>query len=486
MSRVCIERRAVFKYPNKGTFRPHIDYPEYPFNECSNEENEIYDMVRACFIRMGYDTENVNTSEWNPLKNVIKPGQNVLIKPNLVMDKNPSGDGVECLYTNPSVVAAVLDYVYIALKGHGNIVVGDAPMQECNFEKLVTESGYQALINWCNQHYRGVKIDLVDFRDVSSCNVGGVYRYKFAKKTKGRIIDLADDSEFAGLDEYSKRNIRITNYDPDILKQHHNGDKNEYYINDNVLQADVIINIPKPKTHRKAGVTISLKNMVGINARKEFLPHHTNGAICEGGDEYLHPSVMKRLMDKFLDKRNYAAETKNCVYEAHAWNFLTRVLSVFNLIFRKDAFFEGSWYGNQTISRTIYDLNKIIFYADKNGIMQTDKQRTYLIVADMIVAGEKEGPVVPSAKKVGMIAAGENPVEFDRVIATIMGADISRIPTLSQFNYTNSRYTVATGDDTVIVSNDSMLDQKKTGDISKESILYFEPTSGWRNVFLKR
>ena len=32
------------------------------------------------------------------------------------MDYNPTGEGVECLYTQPSIVAAIVDYVIIALK----------------------------------------------------------------------------------------------------------------------------------------------------------------------------------------------------------------------------------------------------------------------------------------------------------------------------------------------------------------------------------
>lgn len=36
----------------------------------------------------------------------------------------------------------------------------------------------------------------------------------------------------------------------------------------------------RPKTHRKADVTIFLRNLVGINANKEFLPHHAVKILC--------------------------------------------------------------------------------------------------------------------------------------------------------------------------------------------------------------
>ena len=72
--------------------------------------------------------------------------------------------------------------------------------------------------------------------------------------------------------------MRITNYDYHEVNRHHRGDRHEYCISEACLSADVIINLPKPKTHRKAGYTGALKNMVGINAAKDYLPHHTKGS----------------------------------------------------------------------------------------------------------------------------------------------------------------------------------------------------------------
>ena len=79
------------------------------------------------------------------------------------------------------------------------------------------------------------------------------------------------DSDFFGECKRNIKNMRITNYDPSIMQRHHNEEKHEYYISDYALQADVIINIPKPKCHRKAGMTAALKNFVGLNVRKEFV-----------------------------------------------------------------------------------------------------------------------------------------------------------------------------------------------------------------------
>ena len=50
-------------------------------------------MIREGFRMMGYDIENYGSVNWNPLGDLIKPGDKVLIKPNMVMDKNRNVSG---------------------------------------------------------------------------------------------------------------------------------------------------------------------------------------------------------------------------------------------------------------------------------------------------------------------------------------------------------------------------------------------------------
>lgn len=115
---------------------------------------------------MGLDRGRIGEKEWNPFGDFIMPGMTVLIKPNLVMDINRAGAGTDCLYTHPSVVAPIIDYTIKALGGRGKIIVGDAPVQECNFEKLIQDSGYQELISYYQK--KGVDILLLDLRGAAS------------------------------------------------------------------------------------------------------------------------------------------------------------------------------------------------------------------------------------------------------------------------------------------------------------------------------
>lgn len=466
------------KYPSqKSKWRASEKYPEYPFEEISEETNDVYWAVRESFVKLGMDSEHVGSSDWNPLGELITPGDNVLLKPNLVMDVNRNkGQGEECLYTQPSVVAAVVDYVVIALKGKGKIIIGDAPMQECVFDNIV-KAGYGELVDFYKS--KGVDIELVDFRELTSVQKNGVHVASISTSAKGKVIDLGSESEFYKADKNSFDNFRITNYDPRIMPTHHNAEKNEYYISDYILQADVIINLPKPKTHRKAGVTISLKNFVGANVRKEYLPHHTMGSVEENGDEYLKKSTIHGIRSRLLDKKNENEADKKYNI-ARCYGVLIKCCSLLMSLTGQSKYFEGSWYGNNTISRTITDINKIVFYADKNGKLCDRQQRKMLIVADMIVSGEEEGPVFPTAKPVGIIATGYNPVCFDNAIATVMGFDPQKIPTICVAKELDSKYSAFAFEPVTFCSNDEKYDKKATSELNKKHMLNFKPTSGWK------
>ena len=237
------------KYPkNNYNFSPSETYPEYPFKKyISSEKNYVYEAIRLMFKNMNLDIENFGTPYWNPLGKWIKPGQRVVLKPNFVMHKNGSAnpDDLDSLVTHPSIIRCILDYCYIALKGTGSIIVGDAPVKDCDF-KLLMQLGNYGIIE------------------------------KF----------------------YKKNTYRIPNYNYKKVVAHHSGEIQEYMINSEVLEADVIINLPKPKTHRKNGYTGALKNFVGINYSKEYLPHHTEGDIKSGGDEYNKFSIFKYISSK--------------------------------------------------------------------------------------------------------------------------------------------------------------------------------------------
>jgi len=475
MNKISIIKNAEAYYPAKEMcFRPHAAYPEYRFpSDLSNEANHVYEMVRDGLFMLELDKENYGTSEWNPLGGYVRPGDTVLIKPNLVLHFNSCGGGTDCLYTHPSLVAAVIDYVLIALKGKGRITIGDAPLQECVFDMLVRDSGYDILIDYYRR--KEIDISLVDYRNVKTQEKNGLHYLQEDKGNRGIIVRLDEESAFSDVSEDRLRKLRITNYDPRILQKHHHDRMHEYKVAEEVLNADVIINMPKPKTHRKAGVTISLKNLVGINANKEFLPHHTIGSSEEGGDAY-------QKTNQYLEIANDVLDIKNMLVNEGEMELAGLADQLYGRLREKKAdekYWEGSWYGNDTIWRTILDLNTILYYADKSGKMQNTRQRRMFIVGDMIVSGEKEGPLEPTPIYPQSIVMGDDPVLFDMAVCSLMGFDYRDIPSINMPGMESRKSMLTEGGSPQIVSNYEKWNHCSLDDLKSKYSLRFQPSRGW-------
>ena len=461
MNKICLVKNEKSKYPNMSEFF---------------SDNDVLKMMSEGFYLLGLDSEHYGTEDWNPLKEYVKPGDNVLIKPNMVVHENVSGGGTDCLYTHPSLVVVMIEYVIKALHNEGTIVVGDAPIQDCIFDKLINSSGYDKLI----EHYqkKGVDIRLVDFRNVKTTDDGDDIRYpQEEKKNNGVLVQLGDLSAFDGLTDERQNRFRITNYDPREMSSHHMGHKHEYKVAREVLNADVIINMCKPKTHRKAGVTIALKNLVGINANKEYLPHHTLGSVEEGGDAYSNKDLYLARANSILDLKNELVNEGELELARMA-SELYDSLKAHN---KSEKYWEGSWYGNDTIWRTITDLNIILKYADKKGEIKDTPQRKMFIIGDMIISGEKEGPLEPSPISTGVIAMGDDPVLFDEAVCSLMGFDYKNIPSIVMPGKIEQKSMISPfAKEPEIVSNNSELNGKGLGDICENSSLEFVPSMGWR------
>ena len=119
-------------------FNPSKEYAELKnINMNLLSDKEIYDAVRSLFISMKFDEKNIGKKTWNPFKDFIKKGQTVLIKPNLVLHRNENKLGTtDSLITNFSIIRPIVDYVILALGNTGKIIVGDAPVQDCDFNEL--------------------------------------------------------------------------------------------------------------------------------------------------------------------------------------------------------------------------------------------------------------------------------------------------------------------------------------------------------------
>jgi uncharacterized protein (DUF362 family) len=470
--------RGPIAYPAVAPYAPEEAYPELQGRvPPGNQANPTYDLFRRLARTLGLDSTRFSTAAWNPLGDIVRPGQKVVIKPNLVYHLHSEGGDYAAVVTHGSLVRCALDYVARALEGQGEITVGDAPLQSANFERIVEQTGLRQICEHVSQAWQ-IPVRLVDFR-LWSVAMDGSKRVVSGGSRSGDqagycSVDLGERSLLAPWNGECRR-FRVTNYEPEKMSLHHNEKTHEYLVPRTILDADVVINLPKLKTHRKVGLTAALKNLVGINGHKDWLPHHRTGSVAENGDEYREPSLVKRALTRLqesMDRMPYSrANGARRLAMRAGWRF--------NRSFGSDPFYEGSWYGNDTLWRTVLDLNRLLVYADRDGAMRQTPQRRCLTIVDAIVAGEGEGPLEPNARPCGLLAGGLNPVAVDAVLATVIGFDYRKLPLIARaFDLEDWPLTDFQPSDIELASDDARFTPLKVGNPFTE--FNFKPPAGWR------
>ena len=443
------EQENLSSYPSSESFfSPSELYPEYPFADIdigpnsdtvcvgggsknnSKSSNYIYSLVRRVLFEAGLDAAHYGTAQWNPMGEWIKPGQTVLLKPNWVDHKNNNpnvDDNLACLVTNPSVVRVVIDYVYIALKGNGRIIVADAPMQQCDLQQMFVTVGYDKLFDFY-RNVVGVEIEVQDLRKYSIASISrGIFTApSMTENSAGSFVVQLDSLSMHAENDNINPSYKVSEYRQEDTAYYHHDNKHAYEVSKTPLLADVIINIPKPKTHRLAGMTASIKNMVGITYEKSSLPHRKVGDAEHGGDTYKKKSIWKEWMHKF-DEKKTSASLQRKYHKAWMDDKIMKMCYMLGWLTTGDKYRIGSWYGNDTIWRTAIDLNYLLLYADKEGKIKDTPQRKVITLADMVVCGQGAGPVSPHPKPLGMVMLADNSMLFDRVMCEIMGFDYHKI-----------------------------------------------------------
>jgi len=465
-------------------FSPAEAPPEYPFppGTTQNEPNVAYEGVREALRLCGLNAAEYGQANWNPLKDIVRPGDAVVLKPNFVRDfrETQPGDG-DCLITHGSVIRAVADYVFLALRGEGRIIVADAPQNDADFDRIRAITGLDAIQEFYRRH-AGFELEVCDLRPERAKKIDGVIvgHTPLPGDPRGYVrVNLGEHSMFAEV-EHLCHLLYGSEYDRGELHAHHRDGVHEYLISKTVLEADVVIGLPKLKTHKKVGLTVNLKNLVGINGNKNWLPHHREGTPSQGGDQFpddrLRSRVERRVVDGF--KRVFPALGPLRPLVAGP------VKAAGKAIFgdtNKGTIRSGNWYGNDTTWRMVLDLNRILLYADSSGRLQPQPVRRFFSLVDGIVAGEGNGPLDPTPKQAGVILAGANPVAIDLACATLTGFDSRRLPMLHRaFDSSRLPLVIFGTNDVTLQSNDPSLSlpiRCLTG-----APLHFRPSPGWQGA----
>lgn len=478
---VAIIQTTTFNYPN--SVDPPKNYPEFSYRILHNKLDECnicFEGLRTAFKLLEYDKKNIDTSEWNPLVDIIKPGNTVLLKPNFVLHKSLNkASSMDVMVTNPSIIFAVLDYVILALKEKGRIIIGDSPIQEADFNEILSKLKLNERLKQYKSKTK-IPIEIVDFRKEKSINKKHreIQRFPLNGDPLGySTIDLGNLSEFHTINDKVSL-FRVTNYDKDKMNSYHNAKQHTYVIANSAIKADVIISLPKLKTHKKAGITCALKNLVGINGSKDCLPHHLKGSYQEGGDEYNKKSFRKKLHSNIEERR---AKSKSRFFCFFIYLFKILIYISEKLFPYKDPVKQGNWYGNKTIPKTIVDLNYILKFVSKDGqLTSLPSHRKFLTITDAVIAGEGEGPLHPTGKQSGIILVSQDFLANDIIASYIAGFNPTKIPTInltleSKINVNN----IFSVEEINIISNDSKLkDIHSIKGIFKKQA--FKPSIGWK------
>ena len=473
--------RGEPRYPDSPPFHPSEANPEHPFGDVidPSRPNPAYRAVRGALHLLAQDATAFDTPCWNPLGEVVHPGDTVVLKPNFVRDfRESSPDHADCVITHGAVIRAVLDYAFIALKGRGRLIIADAPQNDADFDAIRRITGLDEIQAFYREH-AGFDVEVYDLRPECANKIDGVIvgHTPLPGDPAGYVrVNLGEHSAFCEINHLCHL-LYGAEYDTAELHRHQHDDVHEYLISKTVLDADVVISLPKLKTHKKVGLTVNLKNLVGINGNKNWLPHHRQGAPAQGGDEFSDNGTKRRIERRAVARFKRLFPLLGPLRPLVAGPIKALGKRIFGDT-NTDTIRSGNWYGNDTTWRMVLDLNRILLYADADGALHDRPVRRFFSVVDGIIAGEGNGPLDPTPKLTGVVLAGANPVAVDLACARLMGFDHQRLPVLTHAP-ADHRFPLATFGNCDVTCRSNEARFNKRPDCFSAGMLAFKPHFGW-------
>jgi uncharacterized protein (DUF362 family) len=399
----------------------------------------------------------------------------VLFKPNLLHHRHALGGDHAAVVTQPPVLELAWN-VADRLSLSGRRVVADAPQGDADFALILSQTH---LDDWARN--RGVSI--VDLRRTRWDERRGVptRRVDLPGDPAGAVrVNLGQHSAFSDADAVygtESNSFYGADYNVGETNVHHQGGVHEYLFSGSALSSDIVVNVPKLKTHKKVGVTLSLKNLVGLNADKNWLPHYRFGSPREGGDAYPEPTLRRRFENRLLlwakprlARTELGASLVGAVKPAAA-----KILGE-----TKNTIRSGNWWGNDTTWRMVLDLNRILRYARVDGSLADSPQRRTVSVIDGLIAGQGRGPEAPDRLDAELIIAGTDFVAVDIVAATVMGFDYRKIPHLLHALDPHPLPLTSVDVDALTVESNVPEWNRNLWEIDPKTLFEFRPHFGWK------
>lgn len=348
-------------------------------------------------------------------------GKKVLLKPNWVKQNYLPQDEI-CLCTHNSFILAVLEFVL--KRKPCSVLIGDAPIQGCYWERLITPD-FVDKVQSLSEKYN-VQVLVKDFRRVFFDTVANKLDDQRNPMSSYIIFDVGKKSYLEPITVAGKKNFRVSQYNPDKFTDTHKPGMHKYCIVKELFSADVVISLPKIKTHQKTGITCALKNIVGFNGDKDYLPHHRVGGTGMGGDSYPGNNRIRYWAELAMDNANRNMGNK----WYRVWFKISTTLWALSFP-GKEHQWHAAWYGNDTTWRMVMDLNMIMYYGKEDGTLANTPQRFLYSFCDGIVGGQGDGPLSPDPLNLGVVSFTNDSTTNDICMATLMGLPVHKLPLLT-------------------------------------------------------
>jgi uncharacterized protein (DUF362 family) len=440
-----VKINTLFNKPDDRT----IDFLANKYNDLDLLKQSISDLLAD---------ELINT-------NKIR-GKKVFIKPNWVLHNLKPEDEL-CMRTHNNFVLAALEIILEA--GPVRVCIADAPIQGCDWNRIMPESFSNQIVLLGLKY--GIPVLIKDLRRTTFNPEENNPKSDLNPISDYIIFNLGENSYLEPISLKDKNLFRVTNYNPDRLAESHKKGIHKYCITKELFTADIIISLPKIKTHQKTGITAALKNVVGINGDKDFLPHHRIGGTGFGGDCYPGKNYFRYFAELSLDQAN-RNQGKSSYW---MWSKLSAGLWFLSIPGRKH-YIAASWHGNDTTWRMVLDLNKIILFGTKDGSLSDTPQRKMYSLGDGIIGGQGDGPLHPYPLPLGVITFSDDSRLHDLAIGVLMRFDINKLPLLTPENATES-------DESRIVTCNGVKIELK--DLEQQFGIDTIPPPGWLNYINK-
>jgi len=213
---------------------PQVEYAaRNPFDKT---DNAAYALVWRAVAQLRLGPED------NPLEKLIRPGERVVIKPNLE-------GGAPLQHTRPCVVRPIVDMAMAA--GAAEVIIAES-CPVLSTAKTLKATGYVDMVDELNRRGLPCKLGVVNLDETpwSWVNLGEASVYPPGRFTDADLVSSRSKTYHQAKDSHG------CSVGGKVLGNH--------ALYDLLFDADVVINVPRLKIHGMMLNTLALKNLVGI------------------------------------------------------------------------------------------------------------------------------------------------------------------------------------------------------------------------------